>query len=73
MKSYFLQYSIPELIEKVKNHKITHSDLVNETIEAFSRYEKQSLAWEVFESNKLIQASKKADSSFQNRGYPLAY
>ena len=72
MKSMFLQYSVPELIEKVKNHKLSHSDLINETISAVSKFEKQSLAWEVFESSKLIQASKAAKLSFQDRGNPIA-
>lgn len=71
MKSLFLKYSISELVDKIKDHSLSHTELVNETIEAFSIHEKKCLAWEVFEPDRLIQASEIAASIYKRRGHAL--
>lgn len=71
MKSLFLNYSILELVDKIKDHSLSHNELINETIDAYSIHEKKCLAWEVFEPEKLIQASEIAASIYNRRGHAL--
>ncbi|MBU1012537.1 MAG: amidase [Bacteroidetes bacterium] len=71
MNSLFLNYSISELVDKIKDHSLSHTELINETIDAFSIHEKKCLAWEVFDPDRLIQASEIAASIYKRRGHAL--
>ncbi len=53
MKDFFLNKSIPEIIEGIKNNKLSLSEILKESIKKYEKYENKFCSWVIFDKKKV--------------------
>lgn len=71
MSSLFLEKSIPDLIEAVKQGSLSFKDMADAVEEAIAKYEKNTLAWVVYDQKITHEESEQAFQKYKSRGYTL--
>ena len=69
MSSLFLQKSIPELIEDVTHGSLSFKDMADTVEKTIAKYEKNTLAWVIYDQKVTHAESEQAFKKYKARGY----